>query len=61
MVRLDPQGDGFKHETEKCVRGVESMTLGKNVKGFTPQVTFVIADYNFVLELKPYLHIIGFQ
>mmetsp|Transcript_128519 Transcript_128519/g.399955 ORF Transcript_128519/g.399955 Transcript_128519/m.399955 type:complete len:815 (+) Transcript_128519:67-2511(+) len=65
MVRLDPDGNGFNYAMEKCVRGVEKKYLGNNIWGAEPLVTFVIANYNAVLEIPTpdggMVHLIGFQ
>jgi len=61
MVRLDPDGDGFKWTEEKCVQKVEADHLGKNNRGQKAITTYVIADYNFVLEIASDAHLIGFE
>mmetsp|Transcript_78412 Transcript_78412/g.243157 ORF Transcript_78412/g.243157 Transcript_78412/m.243157 type:complete len:813 (+) Transcript_78412:46-2484(+) len=65
MIRLDPDGDSFKWTEEACTRQVEKDYLGTNKDNLEALVTFVIANYNAVLEVpKPsggVVHLIGFQ
>lgn len=51
MVRLDPDGTNFSHHEEMCTRDVARSYLGENKDRLEAMVTFVIADYNYPLEV----------
>jgi len=68
MIRLDPTGDdhlGLVAEWEQCTRDVSKAYLGKNVDGKEAMVTFVISDYNKVMEVNDEehgtVHLIGYE
>eukprot|EP00928_Gymnodinium_smaydae_P028229 TRINITY_DN21585_c0_g1_i1.p1 TRINITY_DN21585_c0_g1~~TRINITY_DN21585_c0_g1_i1.p1 ORF type:complete len:908 (+),score=33.63 TRINITY_DN21585_c0_g1_i1:314-2725(+) len=64
MIRLDPEGEGFRPEEETCVRDELIKYLGNTSKGQPAGVSFSIAAYNNILEIdseEGQVQLIGFE